>query len=803
MTDLWDAPADETEGRLARPQDLPAERIVLGSIMQRPDLIDELADVVDPVDFTFDQHAWVWYAIDELRTEMVVPAGGISPFAIDAKLQAWRASGRMPCVPLDAIRLSMLYEEGAGQAAEHFAARVASLAEANRFIDLGMRATQLGMSANFDRDTALADAQAALDAVVRDTEHSVPTRISDLVPAVFKRAVTPPDLSNRVPTGIRDLDDLTGGFAPRKLIIVGARPGVGKALALDTPLATPTGWTTMGEVRVGDYVMGADGKPARVSFATEVQHDRECFEVEFSDGSVIVADAEHLWFTDTRASLKSAQAAAVGYNRMKNQRTFPAVRTTAEIAATLRCDTKEQRLNHSVVNAKPLELPDAELPVDPYVLGVWLGDGATATARISTADPEILDALRMAGHQVNKTAGDNYDYGVLGLQTHLRAIGVLGNKHIPEQYLRASEAQRRALLAGLLDTDGTVRQDGLIQFAVTKKRLAEDARELISTLGYRTGLSRKVVRGRTMESSTCYTLSFSTADKVFRLPRKLARQKTQHHPHARRRFITDVRPVPSVPVRCIQVDNEDRMYLAGRTCIPTHNTTLANTFVRASAIDKQIPTLFVSLEMGEEELGLCICAAEATVPLHNLDKGQCGPAEVRKLEQVRERLEQAPLYIDDTPHVTLAHLRNRIRTLIRTVGLRYVVLDYLQLAQAPKAENRQVAVSQLSRNLKLMAKEFDIPIVVLAQLNRGNEQRTDKRPVIADLRESGSIEQDADIVILLHRPDMYEPESARAGECDLIVDKHRGGKRTTLTVAAQMHYARLVDMAVDFNREAA
>jgi len=140
-------------------------------------------------------------------------------------------------------------------------------------------------------------------------------------------------------------------------------------------------------------------------------------------------------------------------------------------------------------------------------------------------------------------------------------------------------------------------------------------------------------------------------------------------------------------------------------------------------------------------------------------------------------------------------LRARVRNLVRTEGLRLVVVDYLQLMQAPRAESRQVAVSEMSRQLKLLAKEFQITVVVLAQLNRGPEQRTEKRPMVSDLRESGAIEQDADIVILLHREDAYEKESPRAGEADLIIGKHRGGPTGTITTAFQGHYARFVDMA--------
>lgn len=223
-------------------------------------------------------------------------------------------------------------------------------------------------------------------------------------------------------------------------------------------------------------------------------------------------------------------------------------------------------------------------------------------------------------------------------------------------------------------------------------------------------------------------------------------------------------------------------------------TTVAAGIARAAAITNGMPTLFVSMEMGAEELGQTIVAAEATVALHHIKHGTSSADDVRRMALAEQRMAAAPLIIDDSTHVTLAHLRQQVRTLVRAEGLRLLVVDYLQLMQAPRAESRQVAVADLARSLKLLAKEFRIPVVVLAQLNRGSEQRADRRPQSSDLRESGAIEQDADIVILLHREDMREPDSPRAGEFDFIVDKHRGGHRGTITLAAQLHYGRVVDM---------
>ncbi|MDQ0809892.1 replicative DNA helicase [Streptomyces sp. B3I7] len=224
-------------------------------------------------------------------------------------------------------------------------------------------------------------------------------------------------------------------------------------------------------------------------------------------------------------------------------------------------------------------------------------------------------------------------------------------------------------------------------------------------------------------------------------------------------------------------------------------STVAADFARGAAIRNKIPTLFESLEMGKDELSDRILCAEARIPQHHLKQGVVSDADMARAAKHAPEIAAAPLWINDGALLSLPMLRGRIRNLVRTQGLRLVIVDYLQLMQAPRAESRQQAVAEISRNLKLIAKDFGITVIVLCQLNRGPEQRQEKKPMVSDLRESGAIEQDADIVILLHREDAYEKESPRAGEADLIVGKHRGGPTATITVAAQLHFARMIDMA--------
>jgi replicative DNA helicase len=238
------------------------------------------------------------------------------------------------------------------------------------------------------------------------------------------------------------------------------------------------------------------------------------------------------------------------------------------------------------------------------------------------------------------------------------------------------------------------------------------------------------------------------------------------------------------------------MYLASRSMIPTHNSTLALDFARAAAIRHGMATVLFSLEMGRNEITMRLLSAEARVPLSTMRTGQMNDDDWARLARRMSEVADAPLFIDDSPNMNLMEIRAKCRRLKQRNDLKFVIIDYLQLMSSPKrVENRQQEVSEMSRSLKLLAKELDVPVVALSQLNRGPEQRTDKKPLLSDLRESGSIEQDSDVVILLHREDAYERESPRAGEADLIVAKHRNGPTATVTVAFQGHYSRFVDMA--------
>lgn len=225
-------------------------------------------------------------------------------------------------------------------------------------------------------------------------------------------------------------------------------------------------------------------------------------------------------------------------------------------------------------------------------------------------------------------------------------------------------------------------------------------------------------------------------------------------------------------------------------------STLGLDFARSCSVRHGLTSAIFSLEMSRTEIVMRLLSAEAGIPLAAMRQGKMDDDKWAKLARKMSEISEAPLFIDDSPNMTMMEIRAKARRLKQRHALRLVVIDYLQLMTSGKrVESRQQEVSEFSRNLKLLAKELEVPVVAISQLNRGPEQRTDKRPMLGDLRESGSLEQDADMVMLIHRPDAFERDDPRAGEADLIIAKHRNGPTATITVTNQLHLSRFASLA--------
>ncbi|MFQ2840221.1 replicative DNA helicase [Mycobacterium gordonae] len=555
-------PPSEDYGRQP-PQDLAAEQSVLGGMLLSKDAIADVLERVRPSDFYRPAHQNVYDAILDLygRGE---PADAVTVAAELDRRGLLRRIGGAPY--LHTLISTVPTAANAG----YYAGIVAEKALLRRLVEAGTRVVQYGYAGADGADVAeIVDrAQAEIYEVAerRTSEDFVP--LEDLLQPTMDEIdaiASNGGISRGVPTGFTELDEVTNGLHAGQMIIVAARPGVGKALALNTPLPTPVGWTTMGDVSVGDELLDADGAPTRVMAATEILLGRPCYEIEFSDGTTIVADAQHLWPT--------------GYG----------IRTSAQLRSG-------------------------------------------------------LDTIAPAG----------------------------------------SSGRQVAVMAPVLQ-------------------------------------------------------------------------------------IVSVRRVPSVAVRCVEVDNPAHLYLAGRGMVPTHNSTLGLDFMRSCSIKHRMASVIFSLEMSKTEIVMRLLSAEAKIKLADMRSGRMTDDDWTRLARRMSEISEAPLYIDDSPNLTMMEIRAKARRLRQKANLKLVVVDYLQLmTSGKKVESRQIEVSEFSRHLKLLAKELEVPVVAISQLNRGPEQRTDKKPMLSDLRESGCLTAATRILRADTGAEVTFGELMRTGERPLV-----------------------------------
>lgn len=563
-------PATEDFGRQP-PQDEAAEQAVLGGMLLSKDAIADVLERLRPGDFYRPNHQCVYEAVLDLygRGE---PADAVTVAAELDRRGLLRRIGGAPY--LHTLISTVPTAANAG----YYAGIVAEKALLRRLVDAGTRVVQYGYAGAEGADVAevVDRAQAEIYDVTDGRTSEDFVALEDLLQPTMDEIdaiASNGGLAAGVPTGFIELDELTNGLHAGQMIIVAARPGMGKALSLDTRLPTPTGWTTMGDVAVGDWLLGADGAPTLVVAATDVMIGRPCYRIEFSDGTTLIADAMHQWPT------------------------VHGVRTTAALRSGL--DT-----------------------IAIAAAGSW-------------------------GHGPEARAG--------------------------------------------------------------------------------TALMAPTVR------------------------------------------IEEVRRVPSVPVRCVEVDNAAHLYLAGTGMVPTHNSTLGLDFLRSCSIKHQLASVVFSLEMSKSEIVMRLLSAEAKIKLADMRSGRMTDDDWTRLARRMSEISEAPLYIDDSPNLTMMEIRAKARRLKQKADLRLVVVDYMQLmTSGKKVESRQQEVSEFSRSLKLLAKELELPVVAISQLNRGPEQRTDKKPMLADLRESGCLTAETRILRADNGSEVTFGELMRTGERPLV-----------------------------------
>jgi replicative DNA helicase len=606
-----------------------------------------------------------------------------------------------------------------------------------------------------------------------------------------------------VPTGFTALDRLTSGWQPSDLIIVAARPGMGKCLGKGTKIIMFDGSIkNVEDVKVGDLLMGDDSTPRKVMSLARGRE--QMYWVRQNKGIDYRVNESHI------LSLKKSRQEGKG-NR----------------GDVLNISIKDylEKSNKFKTNYKgykvAVEFDEKSLEIAPYFLGIWLGDGTASDVSITTQDEEVIKYLNeyasILGYSVTERTqvGKTTQYSIIAggqghkgisLQGTLRDIGVLNNKHIPEQFLVNSTENRLELLAGLLDSDGhyLIQSNG---FEITQKnkRLACQIKYLCDSLGFRTSLKSKKasIASINYETTVWRIRIYGDIDKI---PVRIQRKKANPWKSIVDWHVTGITVEKDIvdDYYGFEIDGNKLFLLEDMTV--THNTSFTLALARNAALEFSKPVAFFSLEMSNLQLVQRLISLEAEISGSKLRNGRLEDYEWQQLHSSIEKMGEMKIFIDDTPGINIFELRAKCRRLKMQHDIQMVIIDYLQLMTGggdKKGGNREQEISMISRSLKGLAKELNVPVIALSQLSRAVETRGGaKRPQLSDLRESGAIEQDADIVSFIYRPEYYqimedEEGNSQKGVAEIIVAKHRNGATDTVKLKFISEYAKFADLEDD------
>jgi replicative DNA helicase len=619
-------------------------------------------------------------------------------------------------------------------------------------------------------------------------------------------------------TGFKNLNDKTSGFGKGDLVIIAARPAMGKCLGKGTKVLMYDGsLKKVEDVEVGDKLMGDDSTPRHVLSLARGQE--EMYWVRQNKGIDYRVNKSHI------LSLKrSRNEGGHKHGDVLN----------IEVAEYIE---KSDKFKSNYKGYKvAVEFEEKSLEIEPYFLGLWLGDGRSSDVRIATQDDEVVEYLQDYAFKLDKKLhryvvdGKCTMYGITNIQKEgalkdvshslqgkLRLLGIIDNKHIPQSYLTGSREQRLALLAGLLDSDGYYDDRYHVMEIVQKrKELAEQVKFLADSLGFRASFVMKKASIKSI-GYKCDVYRVRIVGHLDTIPMRIKRKQARALVSKREHLHTGIK---------IEFDKVDDYYgftLDGNHLFlledmtVTHNTALVLNMA-LKAIERNEGVAFFSLEMPAEQLMLRLLSAKTSIPLQALRVGDLRDEQWSQLSAATSELAEKKLFVDDGGYATIHHVRSKLRKLkTQHPEISVAIIDYLQLMSGEGREGRQQEVSEISRGLKQLARELQIPIVALSQLNRGVESRDNKRPMLSDLRESGAIEQDADIILFVYRDDVYREAMEKEKEmkakaegkeytsefrkkseedAEIIIGKQRNGPTGTVELVFQKNFTRFVDKTI-------
>lgn len=764
------------------PQARDLEEAVLGAMMIDKKGVDEVIDILQPDAFYVDAHKHIYEAIVQLFND----TQPIDLLTVSAQL---KKNAKLELAGGD-FYLIQLTQKISSSAHIEFHSRIIL----QKFIQRSLiKISSEIIEESYDETTDVFDlldkAESKLYEVTQGNIKRSSETAQSLVIQAKKRIeeIAGKEGLSGVATGFHDLDKLTSGWQPSDLIIIAARPGMGKCLGKGTKVLMFDGsLKKVEDVLEGDLLMGDDSEPRKV---LSIARGRE----------------KMYWVHQNKAiSYRVNESHILSLKRSRNEgghKKGDVLNITVKDYLEKSDKFKSNYKGYKVA----VDFNEKELALEPYYLGLWLGDGHSYSQRITNTDEEVIAYLQdyaerlecelVTYEQENRT--NNYGIvkrGValpesfnINVQSELRKLDLIKNKHIPQDYLTNSEANRLQLLAGLIDSDGYYTSEfNCFEIVQKNEDFAKQVKFLCDTLGFRTSLKKKksAIKATGYEGVAFRLRVFGDINKI---PTRIERKKAREG-----KAIVDWR-VTGIKVEYDCVDDYygfeidgNRLFLLEDMTV-THNTAFVLSMARNIAIDFNHGVAVFSLEMSSVQLITRLISSETGLSSEKLRTGKLEKHEWEQLSIKVKDLEKAPLYIDDTPSLSIFDLRAKARRLASQYGIRMIIIDYLQLMTAGGSGkgggNREQEISTISRNLKALAKELNVPVIALSQLSRAVETRgSSKRPLLSDLRESGAIEQDADIVSFIYRPEYYkidewddEERSPTQGQAEFIVAKHRNG----------------------------
>ena len=600
------------------------------------------------------------------------------------------------------------------------------------------------------------------------------------------------------------------------LLVLAARPSLGKAQPLTEPVLTPIGFYPMGDIKVGSRVIGSDGEPTTV-IGVYPQGLLPTYKVIFSDGRWTECSEDHLWLTQTHNEQRYGIEGSI--------------KSTKQIMESLK--GADGRLNHSIPLVKAVgthnyryePLANALRPLHPYLLGVLLGDGSfrNPNIRFTNVDSDILAEFHRLLPEGDATTKNGIDYSIKRkirnnkpseTASWIEFLGLSGKgsseKFIPDGYLYGPKEDRLSILQGLFDTDGSVAYKSVVEFSSVSERLAEGVQYLVRSLGGLATISKRVpkytYKGKLRAGLPAYRVYIRFPNEEISLFRSSKKAEKWVGSYAsKRRSLLTIKSIEFVGLKesqCIKVDAGDSLYVT-RDFILTHNTALAINIARHVAQTQSV--LFFSLEQTREQIFERMLSSEAEVNLEDIRTGAlvANKESIRKVREAKEDLSSVfdNLHVDDEGGVTTQYITSISRKKKLEWGsLGLIIIDYLHLITIGSKGTSSDEIGSAVKQLRGLGKELNCPVLLLSQLSRQGETTGEKkrarRPELSDLRGSGDIEQSADVVIFLYRDSYYDDTGYVPDEdlVEVIVRKHRNGRTGITNLKWTPRYVKFDDM---------